>query len=107
MKALRRAAVEAMAYARNGRLSPASAASDDAFLGLCEKLRGAEPLDRRDEAADALAKPRRRARFLAASAHADLYVPPATDSDFPAHLIASLCDLPPRRLLDTESGRRA
>jgi hypothetical protein len=53
------------------------------------------------------ARMRRRAAFHTAPENTARYLPQQSDRQFAAHLIAALSDLPPRWILDSESGRRA
>ena len=101
MNALRELANRAMQHALDQHLDAESAARDAAFLDLCARLAGQEP----DEKSQA--RMRRRAEFYTKPAHAARYLPQQSDRQFSAHLIASLCDLPPRWILDCASGRRA
>ena len=97
--AIRKLADEAMEYLKRFPDSKA-AIGEECFLDLCIRLAGKEPnVGARD-------KMRRRAEFHFQSAGAARYLPPQTDSQYSAYLIASLCDLPPRWILDWESGRR-
>lgn len=98
---LRKLAIAAMRRARDRRLDAVSAAHDAVFLDLCVRLAGKMP-GRKTRVAMC-----RRARFYTAPAHAARYLPGQSGSLFSAHLIASLCDLPPRWLLDCASRRRA
>ena len=97
---LRALAITAMRRVRDRRLDAESAARDAVFLDLCARLAGKVPAKTRGAM-------RRRARFYTAPAQAARYLPDQSGSQFSAHLIASLCDLPPRWLLDCTSGRRA
>jgi hypothetical protein len=99
--ALRELAGQAMQHALDRRLDAESAARDVAFLDLCIRLAGNVPSGKNQE------RMRRRAVFHTAPAHAARYLPQQSDRQFSAHLIASLCDLPPRWILDCASGRRA
>jgi hypothetical protein len=94
-------ACQAMQRAKDVDLDAQSAARDEAFLELCIKLAGRAP---NDKSRDGM---RRRAEFHAAQAHTSRYLPQHSNRQFSAHLIASLCDLPPRWILDCTSGRRA
>jgi len=99
--ALREAANQAMQHALARRLDAGSAASDDDFLDLCLRLSG--------QGADSRSRDRvrRRATFYTSPEHAARYLSQQSDRQFAAQLIASLCDLPPRWILDCFSGRRA
>ena len=101
MNALRGFARQAMQHALNRRLDAESAVDDAAFLGLCVRLAGQKFNYNNQE------RMRRRAAFHTAPAHTARYLPQQSDPQFSAHLIASLCDLPPRWILDCASGRRA
>ena len=100
-RGLRRLAVEAMQHAVDWELNAESAARDTHFLNLCVRLAGQSPNDTN------LARMRRRAEFHTAPAHATRFLPQGSDQQLSAHLIASLCDLPPRWILDSVTGRRA
>jgi hypothetical protein len=97
---LRGLVVEAMHHALDRRLDAESAVHDDAFIDLCIRLAGQALNDDSQECM------RRRAKFHTAPAHSARYLPQQSDPQFSAHLIASLCDLPPRWILDCASGRR-
>jgi hypothetical protein len=101
MRALRALASDAMQHALDRHLDAESAARDAAFLDLCVRLAGKMPNEK------SRAGMRRRMEFHTAPAHAARYLPQQSDRQFSAHLIASLCDLPPRWILDCASGRRA
>jgi hypothetical protein len=101
LNSLRRFAGQAMQHALDRQLDAESAARDAAFLNLCIRLAGRVPNDENQ------ARMRRRAEFHTAPSHAARYLPHQSDRQFSAHLIASLCDLPPRCILDCASGRRA
>ena len=100
-EALRRLAVEAMQHALQRRLDAQSAAGDAVFLDLCIKLAGKTPTAKSRE------RIHRRAKFYIEPANAERYLSQQSERQFSAHLIACLCDLPPRWILDCESGRRA
>lgn len=99
--ALRGLAVQAMQHALAWRLDAESAVHDEAFVDLCIQLAGQELNDKSQ------ARMRRRAEFHIAPPHTARYLPMQSDPQFSAHLIASLCDLPPRWIIDCASGRRA
>lgn len=101
MDALRDLARSAMQHALDQHLDAESAARDVAFLDLCTRLAGQEPNKKSQ------ARMLRRAEFYTTPANAARYLPQQSDRQFSAHLIASLCDLPPRWILDCASGRRA
>ena len=100
MNALRAFAGQAMQHALDRQLDAESAARDAAFLNLCIRLTGRAPNDENQ------ARMRRRAEFHTAPSHAACYLSQQSDRHFSAHLIGSLCDLPPRWILDCASGRR-
>jgi hypothetical protein len=106
-RVLRRCAAEAMQYALNSRLDAQSAAADPHFIDLCARLREGNLLVAAETGVTTQARLRRRAECYASPARAARYLPQQSDRLFAAHLIALLCDLPPRWLLDVESGRRA
>ena len=99
--ALRGLAVQAMQHALEWQLDAESAVHDAAFVDLCIQLAGQALND------ESQARMRRRAEFHTAPAHTARYLPQQSDPQFSAHLIASLCDLSPRWILDCASGRRA
>lgn len=99
--ALRELAVQAMRHALDRPLDAESAARDPVFIDLCIQLSGHTPSDK------SRAGMRRRAEFFAAPAQAARHLPEHSDLQYTAHLIALLCDLPPRWIQDCASGRRA
>ena len=101
MSALRELACQTIRHALDRKLDAESAVHDAAFLDLCMRLAGRAPND------NSRARMQRRAEFHTAPSHAARYLPQQSDRQFSAYLIASLCDLPPRWILDCASGRRA
>jgi hypothetical protein len=98
---LRSLGQEAMSIGKENGVTALTAAEDVTFLSACLKLAGVTP---HAGSVDAM---RRRARFLADPGHAARYLPQREAPEHLAYLIASLCDLPPRWILDWSSGRRA
>jgi hypothetical protein len=78
----------------------------DAFIQECLFLAGKHRCTEKARL-DTIAALRSRYAFYTDPANAARFLPGESEQEFPAYLIAAMCDVPPRWISDWSSGRRA